>query len=151
VDERNTDWNEGLSVMSGSLRWGLMQATPETARFWEGVEREELWIKCCASCHEYNHPKRIMCARCFGLELRWIAASGMGSIFSFSTVPPSRSEGAAAPARTLGIVVLEENVPLFVQIESGVDSAPAIGQQGRMTFATVNGRKLPVFLTQSDA
>ncbi len=147
VEDPNDEWSRGVPLRSGSNAWGLMQTTPETAGFWDGVSKDALRLKHCPACGTYNHPKRIMCTQCMGVDLAWMTVPGFGSVYSFSTIAPAPSAVNEAQQKTLGIVVLDQGVALFAQIDTSAGNPLSIGSRGKFDFRFIHDRKLPVFVT----
>lgn len=58
----------------------------ETRPFWEATLLEELVVQACAACGNLQLPGGPCCARCWSQDLSWRAASGRGTVFSFTVV-----------------------------------------------------------------
>jgi uncharacterized OB-fold protein len=58
----------------------------ETRGFWEGTLEEELRVQACGACGNVQLPPGPCCARCWSQDLAWRAASGAGTVFSFTVV-----------------------------------------------------------------
>ena len=140
------DWSKGLPLMAGPYFVGLYQPSPETAFYWEGVGISELRLRWCPSCRVALHPKRIVCTRCGASDLTWVAASGKGTVYSFSEVHRAAvPEFAAATPYLVGVVALSEGVCLFTRFIPG--AAPiAIGDAVEVAFQVLEqGHRMPVF------
>ena len=142
------DWTKGTPLAAGTLSWGLVQTTPETAVYWEKIKDEgRIYLKRCIDCSAYNHPRRLVCTGCYGMHLEWAPASGRGTVYSFSTVHHAPSEDAEKELPyTLGIVNLEEGVPFFGKIEDAGAGEVAIDAPVGAVVRQVFGQMLPVFL-----
>lgn len=140
------DWAEGLPLMTGPYMVGLTETSPETAGFWAGVASGQLRIKRCASCERYLHPRRIFCPQCSSNELRWLDASGAGTVYTFTTIYRSPSPEFDAPY-TNGIVELAEGVHLFGRLIGKEHDQIAIGDPVTVEFGPVRpgGDRLPVY------
>ena len=70
----------------------LLQPTPWSRPFWEGLKRHELLLQKCSACGQLiMYPKKC-CPYCLSGEMEWVKASGRGRIYSFTVVknnPPS--------------------------------------------------------------
>lgn len=58
-------------------------ATPETARFWEGIEREQFELPRCRGCSRFFFPPSNVCPHCSSREAAWEVVSGRGQLYSF--------------------------------------------------------------------
>ena len=67
----------------------------ESAPYWQGCREGELRLQQCASCSHVQFYPRLVCTRCSGRRLSWIAASGDGRVKSFTIVRRAVSEGYA--------------------------------------------------------
>lgn len=140
------DWAEGLPLMAGPYKMGLTETSPETAGYWEGVASGALRIKRCWNCKRYHHPRRIFCPGCSSSELRWVTASGEGTVYTFSTIYRSPSPEFEAPY-TNGIVQLAEGVHLFGRLIGKDPDQIAIGDTVTVEFgpARPGGDRLPLY------
>ena len=132
--------------MIGPYELGLTETSPETAGFWEGVASGELRIKRCANCGRHLHPRRIFCPQCSSHDLKWLTASGEGTVYTFSTLYRSPSPEFEAPY-TNGIVQLAEGVHLFGRLIGKEPDQIAIGDMVTVGFGPVRpgGDRLPLY------
>jgi uncharacterized OB-fold protein len=112
-------------------------ASWETRGYWEGCGRGEIVLQRCRACSVIQHKPRAVCAACLSGELEHFAASGRGSVHTFTVtlqnqVPPFRD---ACPY-VLAYVDLEEGPRLMTNIV-GCDPADVrIGMDVVVDFAT---------------
>lgn len=151
------NWSDGFPVMAGHMRLGLMEASPETQGYWDGVARGELMLKRCLGCRRHLHPRRMACPDCYSAGVEWARASGRATVYSYSSVfrAPSSELQPTVPY-CVGIVELEEKVHLFTRlipassgegIGSGTAAEPEIGAAATLAFRTLeNDQRLPVFI-----
>jgi uncharacterized OB-fold protein len=142
-----SDWAQGVPAHAGPISLGLYQPSPETAEYWNGLERRELLIKRCLHCGRFFHPKRIVCSACGASDLEWRKAGGGGRVYSFSEIhrAPSAAFAAGAPYVD-GIVRLDENVYLFTRFIPQPGPI-AIDASARLDFRVLESKlMLPVFL-----
>ena len=59
---------------------------PWAMPFWEAARENRLIIQKCPDCDEYVFYPRLMCPHCTSDNLEWVAASGKGTIFSYTVV-----------------------------------------------------------------
>ncbi len=141
------DWAQGIPMRAGPVSLGLYQPSPETAEYWQGLERKELLLRHCGHCNRHYHPKRIVCSDCGASDLTWKHAAGGGRVYSFSEIhrAPSAAFAASAPYIN-GIVRLDEGVHLFTRFIP--DPGPVkIDAPARLDFRVLESEwQLPVFL-----
>jgi len=141
-----TDWAKGLPLKAGDNFLGLYQPSPETAGFWEGVNRHELLIKTCRNCGALHHPRRILCSACGESGMDWTRASGRGKVYAFSEI--HRTTGVFSPATPyiVGIVALEEGVHIFTRFVAKDNANVKIGSDVQVEFKVLEqGALLPCF------
>ncbi len=59
---------------------------PETQTYWDGCAAGELRLQHCDDCGHVQFYPRKLCSACFSQNVSWKAASGKGTIRSWSTV-----------------------------------------------------------------
>lgn len=114
----------------------------DVERFWQATAENVLLIKECRDCGQPHFYPRMLCPHCLSDRVEWKAVSGLGEIYSCSTMM-----GRNGPGHTLALVRLDEGVTLMSNI---VDSDPAslqIGQRVQVVFRQPrdNGPVLPLF------
>ena len=62
-------------------------ATPTelSQTYWDGVACGELRLQACGACGALRHYPRLLCNHCYSDSVRWITASGLGTIHSWTT------------------------------------------------------------------
>jgi uncharacterized OB-fold protein len=84
---------------------------PLAAPFWEGCRAGELRLQQCAQCGAYHLPPRPMCGECRSTDLRWVAASGRGRLWSWTVIhPPVLPAFAKDVPYNVAVVQLEEGL-----------------------------------------
>ena len=121
--------------------------------FFAGARAGILMIQRCPSCgaHQYPLPGLaaaiFLCRSCATPRPQWIAASGTGSVVSFTVLPSRRGAGAACePARVAGIVELVEGPWVFAVLDMHPGDA-SLGTPVQVTFTDgiEPDRPVPVF------
>ena len=113
---------------------------PDTERYWEAAREGILLIKRCRHCRRVHFYPRIICPHCLGEETDWEAASGRGTIYSFSHVDRK------GDAWTLAYVTLEEGVTMMTNLVDCNPAALQVGQPVTVTFvASRDGQPVPMF------
>ena len=147
------NWPEGQKVFAGDMFLGLYQPSPETAGFWEGVQRRELLFKYCGACERHYHPRRIVCPQCSSTALSWKAASGKGKVYSYSEVhrAPTAAFAKSAPY-TVGLIETVEGVHWFCRIVAERGRSVTVDAPAALEFRVLeNGHLLPVFVLTGEA
>ena len=79
-----TAWNKPLPTVAG-----------ETKAFWDSCRRGQLVIQYCDECDEYQWYPRGICADCWGDSVRWVQASGRGTVWTYTVTYQNRTPGFA--------------------------------------------------------
>jgi uncharacterized OB-fold protein len=121
--------------------------------FLEGCRHGELLIQRCETCGRPQFYPRAYCGGCHGQSLRWEAASGAGTVYSFTVVRRAPSaEFADRVPYVLAVVELAEGPRLMSTV---VDADPAdveIGMPVTLAFEDRGGEApLPVFRREGAA
>lgn len=118
------EWTKPLPTISG-----------ETRPYWEACRRGELLIQRCDACNEYQFYPRGMCVACFSPQIRWIKASGKGTVWSFTVTRQNRTPGFAEEVPyVLALVELDEGVKMFTNIVECPPREVRIGMAVEVTF-----------------
>lgn len=104
----------------------------ETRPFWDGAKAGKLMLPRCMSCSFVIWYPRQFCPDCGHRSVEWFEASGLGSIYSFTSV--RRGEGAyrEIPLYVLAFVELQEGPRVLTNI---IDCDPAQLQIGQSVSA----------------
>ncbi|MGB8691880.1 MAG: Zn-ribbon domain-containing OB-fold protein [Steroidobacteraceae bacterium] len=100
--------------MSEAPRKHLPQITPETAEYWAGCKRHELLIQRCADCGAAQFYPRAFCTHCSGSKVRWVRASGRGTLASYTIVHRAVSQAYAAEVPYVVALVSLEEGPMMM-------------------------------------
>jgi uncharacterized OB-fold protein len=113
---------------------------PETTAFWDAAARGTLLIKRCTACGQPHYYPRALCPFCGSDATEWQAASGGGTIYSFSVM--RRAEVPYA----IAYVTLDEGVTMMTNLVDCDLDALRIGQRVRLAFTpTDGGPPVPTF------
>lgn len=115
--------------------------------FFEGAARGELMIQQCDSCRAYLAPGSRCCTECLSEELRWVAASGQGTLFTFAVMYQRYHPGFAADLPyNIAVVQLAEGPRLNTAIVGVPNDALQVGMPLAVTFEEAgDGVFLPKF------
>lgn len=59
---------------------------PDSQAYWDGAREERLMIRQCKSCGVKHFLPRYLCPACWSTDLEWIAASGRGTVHSYTVI-----------------------------------------------------------------
>jgi uncharacterized OB-fold protein len=54
--------------------------------YWEGLQREELWVQRCSPCQSWQWGPEWICHHCLSFEVGWAQVEGKGRIYSWERV-----------------------------------------------------------------
>ncbi len=94
----------------------IPKPTPETQPFWDGCAIGELRLQHCLDCDHVQYPARKLCSGCFGQNVEWRAASGRGTVSSWSTVVMPGAPGFEAEVPFLSILVELQEGPRMLSV-----------------------------------
>ena len=103
----------------------------ETKPYWDSCRRGELLIQKCDSCDEYQFYPRGICANCWSEGIRWVQASGRGTVWTYTVTYQNRTPGFAEDVPyVLAVVELDEGVKMFTNIVDCNPREVTIGNAG---------------------
>lgn len=120
----------------------------ESRPFWEGCKAHKLVLQHCGDCGAWVYYPRALCTACHSERLAWEAASGEGTIYSFTVChrPAGPAFKADAPY-VVALIDLAEGPRLLSNIVTDDPDAVRIGQAVRVTFEDVTDEiTLPKFV-----
>jgi uncharacterized protein len=93
------------------------QVNPWAKPFWDAAREEKLIIQRCQDCEKHVFFPRIACPHCSSDKLKWVEASGKGTIYSY-TIVQSNAPSAFIDDMpyVVALVKLEEGVQLLSNI-----------------------------------
>ena len=111
------------------------------APFWQAAREGVLLIKRCKACGEAHWYPRPFCPHCSSENTDWLAASGWGTIYSYTI-----TRKAGPVPYVLAYVTLDEGVTMLTNIVEAEMEGLRIGQRVRVTFRQgEGGGAVPVF------
>jgi uncharacterized OB-fold protein len=115
-------------------------ATPETQAFWNAAREGRFLIPLCTACGKAHWYPRAICPFCASDTVEWRAASGKGTIYTFSVMRRVKEPYAIAH------VTLAEGPTMLTNIVDCDFDKLAIGQAVAVVFKdTENGPPAPMF------
>jgi uncharacterized OB-fold protein len=110
--------------------------------FWEGAAEHELRVQRCRRCGAHQFFARPFCLACGADDVAWVAASGLGTVYSLTTVHRQVTPDLPAPYVN-ALVELDEGPRLLTRL---VDGPCRIGDRVRVRWHERPGAPpLPVF------
>ncbi len=118
----------------------------ETRPYWEGCARGELVLQRCRDCGAVQHRPRALCVSCLSSAIEHFAASGRGTVHSYTVVyqnqiPPF----SACTPYVVAEVELEEGPRLLANLAGCEPRAVAIGMPVRAEFVATGEFAVPRF------
>jgi uncharacterized OB-fold protein len=101
----------------------LPNSDSSTEEFWTAANRRELLIKRCDACGRPHFYPRPFCPHCWSTDVRWEAASGQATVYSFSVVRQNDTPQFANRVPYIAAIVELAEGPRMTTNLVGVDSA----------------------------
>jgi uncharacterized OB-fold protein len=107
-------------------------------------------IQHCPQCQSHVFTPRELCPHCGASPLRWVRASGLGTVYSTSTIARKQEAGGNY---NVALIDLDEGVRMMGRVEGVAPEQVAIGQRVQARVAHKEGRGLVLFqpAAQGDA
>lgn len=103
--------------------------------YWEGLEQQKLMLQQCAGCGRTRHYPRPMCDACYSTEVRWITASGRGTVYSWTVTHQPFNPGFRDELpMVLATVDLEEGVRMLAHLREVAPEQVRIGLPVKVEF-----------------
>jgi uncharacterized protein len=111
--------------------------------FWDGLRNDQFMFQHCSDCERSFYYPSSHCDNCWSTNLQWIAASGTGTVETFTEVfRPFSSEFDGDVPYTVLFVQLDEGprVVTWLTKNSNIQGGdvPAIGARGKFVFERIN-------------
>src|SRR5277367_994800 len=101
---------------------------PETAAFWAATARGELLLARCPACGAVIWYPRGLCPDCGSTSVEWVAASGRGTVYSFTVVRRGEGRYREAVPYVLAYVELDEGPRMLTNIVDCPTEDVRVGQ-----------------------
>jgi hypothetical protein len=113
---------------------------PETKPFWDAAGKGQLLVKKCLACGELHFYPRTICPFCHSDRTEWLAASGQGTIYSYSVMRRAPEPFAIA------YVTLAEGPKMLTNLVDCSFDDLKIGKAVKLVWRpTENGAPVPMF------
>jgi uncharacterized OB-fold protein len=122
-----------------SQRADIPVIDPASAPYWDAARAGRLLIAKCRTCQRVHHYPRPFCPHCWSEDVTAVAASGKGTLYTYSTVyvndlPPFRDRLPYVAA----IVELAEGPKVMTTIEGAPPEQLRIGMAVAATFRPID-------------
>ncbi|HSW06810.1 Zn-ribbon domain-containing OB-fold protein [Aquabacterium sp.] len=112
-------------------------------RTYQAALNEGRWlIQHCTACQHAVFYPRELCPHCGAPALRWVAPSGLGTVYAVTTV---RRKPDAGGDLNVTLIDLDEGVRLMSRVEGLASDAVRIGMRVRSRVTQQDGAGLVVF------
>jgi uncharacterized OB-fold protein len=92
-------------------------STIETQSYWDACQQEKLLIQQCKECEHVQFYPRLMCTKCSSREVKWIEASGIAKVLTYTIVHrPILSAYQKEAPYILAVVQLEEGPTMMTNV-----------------------------------
>lgn len=101
-----------MTTENNTLLRPLPQPDPDSAPFWEGIQKRQLLLQRCRECGTFRFPPGEICPHCLSRNAEWTPASGLGQVYSWIVVrhPIPRQTFADQVPYVVVLIDLEEGV-----------------------------------------
>lgn len=133
--------SQDVTSANGGLPVPEVSDDPATRAFWDGIRQGRLLLEQCLACRAVIWYPRGFCPGCGSAATEWIAASGHGSVYSYTVARKSFGTYAAVTPYVIAYVELEEGPRVLSNV---IDVAPgdmAIGMRVEAVFES-DGERL---------
>jgi uncharacterized OB-fold protein len=113
---------------------------PDNQDFVAAAKDGRFVLRWCDDCGQTHWYPRAICPHCMSAKTQWKAASGRGTVYSFSTMQ------RVDPPYTLAYVTLDEGPTVMTNLVGAAADAWRIGMKVQVRFqASDDGTPVPVF------
>ena len=106
----------------------------ETQQFWDATEREQLLLPRCTACEVVIWYPREHCPACGSKDIEWFAASGRGTVYSFTITRRMPGRWGKAAPFVLAYVELDEGPRIMTNIVDCDPETVAVDQPVEVVF-----------------
>lgn len=120
------------------------EAGPQKVYF-DALRSGAFRIQRCSACNKHVFYPRVLCSHCGSPELKWVDASGNGTVYSTTVV---RRKADAGGDIHIALIDLEENVRMMSRVDGMSPDEVKIGMPVKAAIVTENEQPLVVFREQ---
>ena len=128
-------------------------SNPDSQVYWDGARENRLMIRKCKSCGTTHFLPRYLCPSCWSTELEWVAASGRGTVHSYTVIRRAPlPEFADRVPYLVALIDLEEGPRMMANILGADALDTRVGDQVEVCFVERGeGAKVPQFSRRAGA
>ena len=109
----------------------VQQPSDLSGPYWEAAARGKLVLQCCSTCGKLRHYPRLLCDGCYSDAAHWTAASGRGTVHSWTVAHHAFHPAFAAELPYVLVTVdLEEGVRALGRWRSHCEPVLGLAVQG---------------------
>jgi uncharacterized OB-fold protein len=109
--------------------------SPLTEPYWAGARRGELLLQRCVGCACVWHPPLPRCPVCHGADIEWQAASGRGTVYTYTVVYHATHVALAEKVPYItALIQLEEGPRVLTNLRNCSEDETRIGMPVRLIF-----------------
>lgn len=108
-------------------KMAVPEVHPEHREYWDAAAAGTLLIKHCDSCGEFHYYPRVLCPNCMSDQTKWVEATGMGSVYTYSVM-------RRGTPYAIAFVELEEGPRMMTNIVDCDLDEIRIGQKVKVSF-----------------
>lgn len=117
--------------------WPTPHPSPLSKPFWDAANEGRLVLQRCDECGAFRWTPQVLCRQCLSEKYTWQAASGKGTLHSYTVVHRAPDPALHVPYM-IAVVELEEG-PLMLTRLIGIEpSALAIGMPLAVAFTRLS-------------
>ncbi len=118
-----------------------------SAPFFDGARDGRLMLQHCTGCGKWSFPVRERCPHCFAAQLEWRAASGRGTLYTYTIMHQVMNPGfASSVPYNVAQVDLEEGVRMVSNVIGVSNDGLKIGMKLEAVFEDAGDNvRLPKF------
>ena len=84
---------------------------PWTKPFWDAARRNALELQRCQTCKHFQHPPYATCVACMGIDLKFEAVRGVGTIYAYTIMYHTGDKRFAPVVPYASIIVELDDAP----------------------------------------
>lgn len=116
-----------------------------TAPFWEAAHGRQLVRPRCLCCGRSFFTPQIACTHCLSEDWEWAASTGLGALYSFTTVSRAPMAGFLVPY-LLAVVDLDEGWSMLSRLVGVPPAEACVGMRVCVSWAVIDATlTIPVF------
>jgi uncharacterized OB-fold protein len=109
--------------------------SPLTEPYWAGAQRGELLLQRCAGCRRVWHPPLPRCPVCHSEDITWQAASGRGTVYTFTVVYHATHVALAEKVPYItALIQLQEGPRVLTNLRNCSEAEAHVGMPVRLIF-----------------